>query len=101
MAPLATDDFTEGIDVSKAQDGGVIKQVKKVGDPNAGKPCAGDSVYVHYVGTLLDGTKFDSSRDRNSLFDFKLGEGMVIKGWDEGVASMDKGEVRTRTTRKP
>jgi len=93
MAPLATDDFTAGVDVSNAQDGGIIKLVKKAGDPNAGRPCAGDSVFVHYTGTLLDGTKFDSSRDRNSLFDFKLGEGMVIKGWDEGVASMDKGEV--------
>jgi len=80
-------------DVSKAQDGGIIKTVKKAGDPGAGRPCAGDSVFVHYVGTLLDGTKFDSSRDRNSLFDFKLGEGMVIKGWDEGVATMEKGEV--------
>ena len=94
MAPLATDDFTAGVDVSNAQDGGIIKLVKKAGDPNAGRPCAGDSVFVHYTGTLLDGTKFDSSRDRNSLFDFKLGEGMVIKGWDEGVASMDKGEVK-------
>lgn len=93
MAPLATDDFSTGVDVSKAQDGGIIKIVKKAGDASAGRPCPGDSVYVHYVGTLLDGSKFDSSRDRNSPFDFKLGEGVVIKGWDEGVATMEKGEV--------
>jgi len=93
MAPWTDEDFISGVDVSSAQDGGIIKVVKKEGDATAGRPCAGDSVFVHYVGTLLDGSKFDSSRDRDSLFDFKLGEGMVIKGWDEGVASMNKGEV--------
>jgi len=93
MSPSVTDDFSAGVDVSKAQDGGIVKLVKRAGDAGAGRPCAGDSVFVHYVGTLLDGSKFDSSRDRNSLFDFKLGEGMVIKGWDEGVATMNKGEV--------
>eukprot|EP00955_Chlamydomonas_euryale_P014198 152754-Chlamydomonas_euryale.AAC.15 len=52
---------------------------------------------VHYVGTLTDGTKFDSSRDRGDLFSFKLGEGRVIKGWDIGVASMKKGEKAVLT----
>ena len=47
---------------------------------------------MHYVGTLLDGSKFDSSRDRDSPFSFKLGQGQVIKGWDIGLASMKKGE---------
>lgn len=53
---------------------------------------AGKSVSVHYTGTLLNGTKFDSSVDRNSPFDFALGQGQVIKGWDEGIALMSVGE---------
>lgn len=58
---------------------------------------AGDSVTVHYVGTLTNGSKFDSSRDRGKGFSFTLGKGMVIKGWDQGVAGMKVGQLRKLT----
>lgn len=55
---------------------------------------AGKSVSVNYLGTLTDGTKFDSSYDRNQPFEFKLGGGQVIQGWDQGVAGMKVGGKR-------
>ena len=58
------------------------------------QPKRGDTVVVHYSGYLDDGTKFDSSLDRKSPFEFTLGVGQVIKGWDEGVASMRIGGKR-------
>ncbi|WP_437291611.1 FKBP-type peptidyl-prolyl cis-trans isomerase [Sorangium sp. So ce406] len=57
----------------------------------------GQLVTVHYVGTLTNGSKFDSSRDRGQGFSFKLGAGQVIKGWDQGVAGMKIGGVRKLT----
>lgn len=58
---------------------------------------AGQRVSVHYTGWLTDGTKFDSSKDRNDPFAFPLGAGHVIKGWDEGVQGMKTGGVRKLT----
>jgi FKBP-type peptidyl-prolyl cis-trans isomerase FkpA len=57
----------------------------------------GKTVVVHYTGWLTNGTKFDSSKDRNEPFDFPLGAGHVIKGWDEGVAGMKVGGKRKLT----
>jgi FKBP-type peptidyl-prolyl cis-trans isomerase len=58
---------------------------------------AGQSVVVHYTGWLTNGQKFDSSIDRNDLFDFRLGAGQVIPGWDQGVAGMQVGGKRKLT----
>lgn len=57
----------------------------------------GQTVSVHYTGWLENGTKFDSSKDRNEPFEFKLGAGQVIRGWDEGVAGMKVGGIRRLT----
>lgn len=60
-----------------------------------GEPAAeGDTVVVHYTGWLPDGTQFDSSRDRGEPFSFVLGEGRVIRGWEEGVAGLREGGLR-------
>ena len=58
---------------------------------------AGQSVSVHYTGWLTDGQKFDSSLDRNDPFEFRLGAGQVIPGWDQGVAGMQVGGKRKLT----
>ena len=67
----------------------------KVG--TGGEALKGKNVTVHYVGTLTNGSKFDSSRDRGKGFSFRLGAGQVIRGWDEGVAGMTIGGLRKLT----
>ena len=81
-------DYLETIDVSG--DEGIIKNIISYG--NGDNPSEGQEVIAHYTGTLLDGTKFDSSLDRNEPFKFQLGIGQVIKAWDLGFATMKKGE---------
>ena len=61
-------------------------------DPSGPTPQPGDMVKAHYTGTLLDGTKFDSSVDRGQPFEFQIGVGSVIRAWDVGMATMRKGE---------
>jgi peptidylprolyl isomerase len=75
---------------------GLMYEELKEGTGPAAKP--GDTVSVHYTGTLKsNGKKFDSSLDRNEPFEFKLGAGMVIKGWDEGVQGIKVGGKRKLT----
>ncbi|MCB9754945.1 MAG: FKBP-type peptidyl-prolyl cis-trans isomerase [Myxococcales bacterium] len=63
-------------------------------------PRTGQTVVVHYTGTLTDGKKFDSSRDRGQPFRFVIGRGQVIRGWDEGVAKLSVGQ-RAKLTCSP
>src|SRR5688572_10728888 len=62
-----------------------------LGEGSGPRPKSGSMVKVHYSGWLTDGTPFDSSRNRGTPFEFQLGTGGVIAGWDEGVALMQKG----------
>ncbi|MCC6173706.1 MAG: FKBP-type peptidyl-prolyl cis-trans isomerase [Chloroflexi bacterium] len=68
---------------------------EKVG--TGAQPKSGQTAVVHYTGWLTNGTKFDSSKDRGQPFSFPVGQGRVIKGWDEGVATMKVGGVRRLT----
>ncbi len=74
---------------------GMVIEELAVGD--GALAAAGQQVKVHYTGWLTDGTKFDSSKDRNDPFVFPLGAGRVIKGWDEGVQGMKVGGKRKLT----
>ncbi|KAL6253696.1 hypothetical protein P5V15_011806 [Pogonomyrmex californicus] len=78
---------------------GVDIEVLSPGDGQT-YPKTGQTVVVHYTGTLNNGKKFDSSRDRGIPFKFKIGQGEVIKGWDQGVAQMCVGQ-RAKLTCSP
>ena len=71
---VESDNSCDGLDVTENQDGGVIKVIKQGGSGNE-TPSEGATVFVHYVGTLEDGTQFDSSRTRGKPLDFALGRG--------------------------
>lgn len=91
-ATIAGNNMTDNTEKTVTTDSGLKYVELKEG--NGATPNKGQTVVVHYTGTLEDGTKFDSSRDRNSPFQFKIGVGQVIKGWDEGVGTMKVGERR-------
>jgi FKBP-type peptidyl-prolyl cis-trans isomerase FkpA len=80
-----------------AAEGSDVLGVKDVVVGKGAEAKAGDKVSVHYVGTLTNGTEFDSSKKHGKPFDFTLGRGMVIKGWDQGVAGMKVGGRRKLT----
>src|SRR3954464_9840552 len=67
-------------------------KIEKLVQGSGPSPTTGETVIVHYTGWLTDGTKFDSSVDRDERFPFVLGTGQVIQGWDRGVATMQVGE---------
>lgn len=69
-------------------------QIEDIQVGSGASPKPGQTVVVHYTGTLADGKKFDSSRDKNQPFQFQFGTGQVIKGWDEGLATMKVGGRR-------
>ena len=91
-ATIAGNNMTDNTEKTVTTDSGLKYVELKEG--NGATPKTGQTVVVHYTGTLEDGTKFDSSRDRNSPFQFKIGVGQVIKGWDEGVGTMKVGDRR-------
>lgn len=78
---------------AKSVDSGLRYVITKMGSGENAAP--GDNVTVHYTGMLLNGEKFDSSLDRNQPFSFQLGQGMVIRGWDEGITYFNKGSEGT------
>jgi len=92
-------DSQQESDVLFTEGGGEVSDLKtedvKVGE--GAIAAEGDTVLVHYTGTLTDGTKFDSSLDRGKPFEFVLGAGQVIKGWDIGVSGMRVGGKRKLT----
>ncbi|XP_038899656.1 peptidyl-prolyl cis-trans isomerase FKBP62-like [Benincasa hispida] len=99
----AAADMADDLDLSDATVAIKVGEEKEIGNQGLKKkllkegegwefPDNGDEVEVHYTGTLLDGTQFDSSRDRGTPFKFTLGQGQVIKGWDLGIKTMKKNE---------
>ena len=92
LTPVQQRNLEKGLD-AKRTDSGLHYVITKAGKGASPKP--GQVVTVHYTGTTLDGKKFDSSLDRGQPFEFPLGQGRVIQGWDEGIALLNKGAKAT------
>ena len=91
-------DYEKQVEELSEQEGGVSElNIEDIVVGSGEEAKDGNKVSVHYVGTLTDGTKFDSSRDRGDPFTFTLGAGEVIKGWDQGVLGMKVGGTRKLT----
>ena len=93
QSPITQETITMNLDNAIVTPSGLKYIDTEVGTGDS--PTTGQTVKVHYTGTLTDGKKFDSSLDRGQPFSFKIGVGKVIKGWDEGVATMKVGGKRT------
>ena len=93
QSPITQETITMNLDNAIVTPSGLKYIDIEVGTGDS--PTTGQTVKVHYTGTLTDGKKFDSSVDRGQPFSFKIGVGQVIKGWDEGVATMKVGGKRT------
>ncbi|MGF1521325.1 MAG: FKBP-type peptidyl-prolyl cis-trans isomerase [Leptolyngbyaceae cyanobacterium] len=95
---LASQRFLRGSSTTTTEEGFVQTEsglkYKDIVEGTGAMPEIDQTVIVHYTGTLEDGTQFDSSRDRDQPFAFTLGAGQVIKGWDEGIATMRVGGQR-------
>jgi FKBP-type peptidyl-prolyl cis-trans isomerase len=92
--PAPERDFTKAVQMSASV---TSLQIVDATVGTGAEATPGRRVKVHYTGTLMDGSKFDSSRDRNEPFEFHLGAGEVIRGWDEGVSGMKVGGRRLLT----
>jgi peptidylprolyl isomerase len=91
--PFSTDEKKEGSVEGETTTASGLKYTDIV-EGTGPSPQPGQNVTVHYTGTLVNGTKFDSSVDRGQPFSFRIGMGQVIKGWDEGVMTMKRGGKR-------
>ncbi|PSO49119.1 MAG: peptidylprolyl isomerase [Cyanobacteria bacterium SW_9_44_58] len=91
LVALSLEDVAAKEDVKRMESG--LRYVD-IEQGNGKTPQQGDTVVVHYTGSLSDGTKFDSSRDRDRPFSFTLGEGQVIEGWEKGISTMQVGGRR-------
>jgi FKBP-type peptidyl-prolyl cis-trans isomerase FkpA len=95
MPAVEITNLKQGICMTQMTDSGLKFEDTSMGEGDIASK--GQTVSVHYTGWLENGTKFDSSKDRDEPFEFKLGAGQVIRGWDEGVAGMKVGGVRRLT----